>query len=206
MAHSGCKNVRSLPVCLLAELAERAFLSAQARAAAGSYERGWLFRLHLPSNHLNSMTHRRHPLLRGPCVLCARPPGARERLRDPQRRPETYGQSRSPLPSCFLQHPGPLDCRSPIPQSGFHTAIGLGGGFAEGRGAMGGRAGSTLIGRASGRGEEGPGGNYVTLAERVRCETEVKRSRFIACAAPIGSEAEALAFLDEASWAELPGF
>lgn len=62
-----------------------------------------------------------------------------------------------------------------------------------------------MIGRASSRGE-GPGGNYVTLAERVRCETEVKRSRFIACAAPIRSEAEALAFLDEASRAEIPGF
>jgi hypothetical protein len=66
-----------------------------------------------------------------------------------------------------------------------------------------------VIGRASGSGSgegEGPGGNYVTLAERVRCETEVKRSRFIACAAPISSEAEALAFLDEASRAEIPGF
>ncbi|GAQ91372.1 hypothetical protein KFL_007740050 [Klebsormidium nitens] len=44
---------------------------------------------------------------------------------------------------------------------------------------------------------EGPGGNYMTLAERVRCETEVKRSRFIAWGAPVGSEAEALTFLDE---------
>lgn len=58
-----------------------------------------------------------------------------------------------------------------------------------------------MVCRASSEGVpvEGPGGNYVTLAERVRCETEVKRSRFIAWGAPIGSEAEALAFLDEAS-------
>ncbi|KAG9450810.1 hypothetical protein H6P81_010775 [Aristolochia fimbriata] len=58
-------------------------------------------------------------------------------------------------------------------------------------------ASTTASGSSGGSGGGGGGISYTTLRERVSCEREIKRSKFIAIAAPVSDDQSAHAFLSQ---------